>query len=198
MCVTGRRFDADRLGNGQEDSALGYSDGTQTSRPEAPTQTPPFSGLVGNLPTYPDFLQQDSNPAYSDDERDADNDGLNNVIEEHERMRKATWDAWLGGAACGLEIKPWAEQDGAYFGAFDQRSFVEPEMLRADTDGDSLLDAEDDQDHDRVPNFGNSASHAPEGSRAGRTPPCTLTTPARRTRTRPRPPARATSRSRVS
>ena len=67
-------------------------------------------------------------------------------------MSKRVWNAWL--SKCEPAIKPWEDQkEGAYYGSFNQRPFTEPRMLDADSDGDGLLDAEDDQDNDAVPNY---------------------------------------------
>jgi hypothetical protein len=54
------------------------------------------------------------------------------------------------------EVKEWANRDeGRYYGAFEVPwiKYVEPDYLDPDTDGDGMLDAEDDQDRDDVPNF---------------------------------------------
>jgi hypothetical protein len=161
---TGRQYDASRGSNGQRDSVLGYSDGTQFSRPERPTQTPPFVHPLGvydakwAYPTYPDFLEgpNRADGIWTDDERDGDNDGLNNYDETHGRMNPNLWNGILGNEKrCGVEVKPWAEPDGAYYGKFERPNlrFVVPDYLDPDTDGDGLLDGEDDQDHDDVPNF---------------------------------------------
>jgi hypothetical protein len=53
-------------------------------------------------------------------------------------------------------VKEWANRDeGRYYGAFEVPwiKYVEPDYLDPDTDGDGMLDAEDDQDRDDVPNF---------------------------------------------
>jgi len=57
-------------------------------------------------------------------------------------------------AKCDPGVTEWENnEDGSYYGAFNVRGFGEPKMLDPDTDGDELLDAEDDQDNDDVPNY---------------------------------------------
>jgi hypothetical protein len=152
--VHGRRFEADRRSNGIEDSPLGYSGGTQTSRREQAPAVPAYERSlrrpVGE-PSYPDFLSRDGDSVWSDDERDADRDGLSNIVEDH-FLTKAIWDRNL--AKCEPAVKPWEDnKEGSYYGAFGVRPFAEPTMMDGDTDGDGLLDAEDDQDNDDVPNY---------------------------------------------
>jgi hypothetical protein len=162
---TGRSFQASASAD-PTDSRLGYSDGTQTSRPAAPSQTPVFKRAipVGSGIVYPGFLEESNsyhapNGIYSDDERDADNDGLNNVIEEHAQMRRKTWEHWL--SRCKEPtINAWANLDAeggpAYWGAFSHTQapdYLETKRLDPDSDGDSLLDGEDDQDWDGARNY---------------------------------------------
>lgn len=153
---TGRTFDATRASNGVEDSPLGYSDGTQTSRREQAPTAPAFQrepGLYNDAqwpePTYSELYPSDDS-VWSDDERDGDRDGLDNITEDH-FLTKATWNGNL--AKCDDAPKAWESEDGSYFGPFGVRPFAEPKMLDADNDGDGLLDAEDDQDNDDVPNY---------------------------------------------
>ena len=47
-------------------------------------------------------------------------------------------------------MKSWPE---TYFGPFNQRPFSDVEADEPDGDGDTLLDAEDDQDNDDIPNY---------------------------------------------
>ena len=157
---TGRRFEAERTSNGVEDSPLGYSDGTQTSRREQAPATPAFTRFDGlyddskwTEPTYPEAFSEDGDlTVWSDDERDADRDGLNNITEDH-YMTLATWNGNLGKCK-EPAVKPWEDNDGgAYYGAFGVRPFAEPKIMDPDSDGDGLLDAEDDQDNDDVPNY---------------------------------------------
>jgi hypothetical protein len=160
--ATGRAFDASRLSNGVEDSPLGYSDGTQTSRREQAPAVPAFQrdaelyDARWEEPDYPNFLSRDganADDAWSDDERDADRDGLSNITEGHMEMSRSTWNAWLSKCK-DPDVKPWEDtEEGAYYGSFGVRHFSEPEMLNKDSDGDTLLDAEDDQDNDDVPNY---------------------------------------------
>jgi hypothetical protein len=153
-----RSFDLTRASNGRQDSVLGYSDGTQRSRPEEPSQTPPFVhpdiyDAKWAYPSYPSFLEGPNagDDVYSDDERDGDNDGLNNYHETHGALNEGQWNARLKG--CLPEVKPWRDPDGAYYGKFDVVAYPQTDYVDSDTDGDGLLDGEDDQDRDDVPNF---------------------------------------------
>ena len=99
------------------------------------------------------FLDTDGNGEFGDDERDADNDGLNNFDETHGNMRRSTWNKVLE-TVCDPAVKPWEDRkEGSYYGAYSQRPFAEPRVDDRDSDGDSLLDGEDDQDNDDVPNY---------------------------------------------
>jgi len=68
----------------------------------------------------------------SDDERDFDGDGLSNVTE-----------------LTGLEFTPWKGYSSA---------IVRPDFLDADSDGDGVLDGDDDQDHDDFSNIAEFAA----------------------------------------
>ena len=181
----GKRFDPAQVDTPQAaGSPLFYSDGTQKSTPGDSGGQPAFrSGEFGvtmlegptfsnrvpfQSPAYPQELDQDGDGQYSDDERDADRDGLTNHDESHGELLKATFDGRLA-QRCDPAVPDYgskaAEQDPAatptdrnsqyvYWGPynFDDIRFLEPSFVNADTDGDSLLDGEDDQDHDDVPN----------------------------------------------
>lgn len=99
-----------------------YSDGTQTSM--GPVQVTPqtaWADISGD-----GFL--------TDDEKDADNDGLTNWDEAHGRMTPAWW-----GAVWDTE-KPFTV------------AFLATDWLDPDTDGDTLPDGPDDVDHDGYAN----------------------------------------------
>jgi hypothetical protein len=109
---------------------LNYSDGKQTT---VPTPAPSPAG-----PLY--YLDMDHNGVLSDDERDADGDGLGNWDESHGRMTPAWWVAMYDGSN-GYE------KETPYLVAF-----AGPSMLDPDSDGDGVLDAADDQDFDGLTN----------------------------------------------
>ena len=71
----------------------------------------------------------------SDDERDEDADGLSNGDEANNRMHLDWWNSTYPG-------------EGAYYIEYSPTSPTDP-----DSDGDTVRDGADDQDHDDVPNF---------------------------------------------
>ena len=178
----GKRFDATQTGSPQASgSPLFYSDGTQKSAPGDSGGQPAFRSADYGVtmfqgptfqtrvpfesPAYPQALDLDGDGQYSDDERDADADGLTNVDETHYRLNRSTWDGVLT-ARCDPTVPNYGSktardaasdpefQQEVYWGpySFDDVVFLEPSFVDPDTDGDTLLDGEDDQDHDDVPN----------------------------------------------
>src|SRR5215211_2379226 len=81
----------------------------------------------------------------SDDERDEDADGLTNFDETHGRMRPGYWEA------CYSQEHP------------HPVSYAGTDFLDADSDGDSVRDGADDQDHDDVPNVMELSRNAASG-----------------------------------
>lgn len=169
---TGSEFDPNRLGRGTPGSPLGYSDGTQTSRPDITPPVPAFMspshGIPFDPPAYPGRLKARPGP-WRDDERDADRDGLNNYVEVNGPGSFGWWEKWLA-----LEsVPPWPE---SYFGTFGRRPFADVDVTDPDIDGDGLLDGEDDQDNDDVLNFVEmyepAAPWAPDGTRKNPFNPC--------------------------
>jgi hypothetical protein len=138
---TGSGYDSSREDGTDLESPLSYSDGTQYSRasedPHVPSLRPPAG--------------------WTDDERDADGDGLPNVIESVHGAGQPSW--WAG--FYGLDAhkaEPWGPKpattcDSQEFGTFEQRPFAELDMADPDVDGDGLLDGLDDQDNDGVTNI---------------------------------------------
>ena len=124
-----------------DDGGLGYSDGTQYSRP-------------GDDPGVPFELHPSS--AWSDDERDADRDGLANFIESvHGPGQPEWWAGFFGTDAHKAEpwgLKP-ATNCGQDFGSFTRRPFAALDMADRDVDGDELPDGADDQDNDGFTNI---------------------------------------------
>ena len=83
---------------------------------------------------------------WSDDERDADSDGLSNYVENTGPDMGPGQQSWWA----SLDIPPWPNP---YYGPFTRRPFADTDATDSDVDGDTLLDAEDDQDNDDVQNF---------------------------------------------
>lgn len=102
-----------------------YSDGTQNSGGSVPVTTPEQQALD---------LDGDGN--LTDDERDADGDHLSNQVEFNMQGKVGWWTAAYG------DEKP-----------YSIATFAEPDPTMADTDGDGVIDGNDDQDHDGYTNF---------------------------------------------
>jgi hypothetical protein len=107
---------------------LSYSDGTQFTGTPVPESTNPSLNIVfdGDSQYHTLYL--------SDDEKDVDGDRLGNWDETHGRLNTSWWTANFK-----LE-KPFP----SIYGGLD---YLDP-----DTDGDGVLDGNDDQDHDDYTN----------------------------------------------
>jgi hypothetical protein len=99
-----------------------YSDGTQAS-----------GGVLRTAASNP--LDLNHNGALTDDERDADGDGLSNIVEWRLRGLPSWWS------------------DVAAEPAYSLRPFTQPDATVADTDGDGVPDGADDQDNDGYSNY---------------------------------------------
>lgn len=149
----GRSFEPARANNGRRDSPLGYSDGTQASRPEATPSVPDFKLFTQLKAAYPEIYEMRNDGIWGDDERDADRDGLNNHVEVSGPGKQSWWTKYL--AKYEQDVTPWpgpGARDKNH-GVFTLRPFSDVEANDPDGDGDTLLDAEDDQDADDVLNF---------------------------------------------
>jgi hypothetical protein len=156
--VTGRSFDPARLTGADLESPLGYSDGTQYSRageePGLPQWRGPDYGLPVPPAAFPAVFDLNGDPAWRDDERDADGDGLSNWIESARGPGQASWWASFW-AREDYKIEPWPKKIpacGQAPGAFSERPFATLDLADPDVDGDRLLDGEDDQDNDDFSN----------------------------------------------
>lgn len=149
----GRGYDESLAGPGPQ-SPLSYSDGTQTSRPAEAPAVPAFRSGDYGIPfappaAYPGALELNGDGIWSDFERDVDADGLGNWVETHGPMLQSWW-------AKKLEEEGVAAWPDSQHGVFGQRPFADPSFTDPDSDGDTLLDAEDDQDADDVTNLDES------------------------------------------
>ena len=123
----GSYSDVPRFGN--HALPLNYSDGDQSTVDVRPGD-----------PEYKSHLDVDPDPEpqLTDDERDADGDGLSNHDELYKLMKVAFYPE---GEECGYEYTPQLP-----------RVFLEPDYLDWDSDGDGVWDGNDDQDTDDVSN----------------------------------------------
>jgi IPT/TIG domain-containing protein len=85
------------------------------------------------------YMDMDDDGILSDDERDADGDGLGNWDELYGRMTQGWWDAIFNGT-----IQP---KETGYINTFPAGSHVDP-----DSDGDGVKDGADDADSDGLTN----------------------------------------------
>jgi hypothetical protein len=104
---------------------LNYSDGDQTTGPAVPAPAAPG----------PQWLDVDGDGWLSDDEKDADGDGLGNWDEANGRMLPAWWN------------RTYRDLETPYPVVFAGTSYVD-----ADSDGDGILDGADDNDFDGYSN----------------------------------------------
>ena len=112
---------------GNHSPELNYSDGLQAT-------TNPGIGSS----EYKSYLDFNRNGFLTDNERDADGDGLANV----EEIRVMMWEGhYPAGEDCGYEYKPVLP-----------RVFLQVDYMNWDTDGDGVWDGNDDQDSDDVSN----------------------------------------------
>jgi len=118
---------ADRPRFGNHTLPLNYSDGDQNS-----------ANVVAGDEEYKAYLDLDLDGRLTDDERDADGDGLGNHIELRGLMRIAYYPT---GEDCGYKYEPALPLE-----------FLEPDYLDTDTDADGVWDGNDDQDNDQVSN----------------------------------------------
>ncbi|HVE67559.1 MAG TPA: hypothetical protein VNB64_03155 [Solirubrobacteraceae bacterium] len=114
-------------------SRLLYSDGDQQSFDES-----------AQIATKP-WLDREPDGRLTDDERDADNDGLRNYWEANGPGTARWWEAFF------KDEKP-------YMTPFPELDWLDP-----DTDGDSVVDGQDDQDHDDWSNIQELVGDRPDG-----------------------------------
>jgi hypothetical protein len=101
-----------------------------------------YSGRPQPL-NYSDGNPYTGGTATRDGDKDVDHDGLTNIQETHTTMRIKWWQLQYDGTNGPLET-PYPDVT---------RRFAEPSFVDPDTDGDGILDGNDDQDHDGYPNW---------------------------------------------
>lgn len=127
---------------------LSYSDGDQTSLDVRPGH-----------PEYQPYLDFKTPGVLSDDERDADGDGLRNIDESHNRGAYDQNDEPSGFAGnetfllMSLAHYEGLPEDCTFeYTPVLPRPMLQPDYLDPDSDGDGVWDGNDDQDNDRVSN----------------------------------------------
>jgi hypothetical protein len=93
--------------------------------------------------SYSDGNPYTGGTALRDGNKDVDGDGLTNFQETTGPMQIKWWQTVFDGNNAPLET-PYPNVD---------HRFVQPSFVDPDTDGDGLLDGNDDQDHDGYPNW---------------------------------------------
>jgi hypothetical protein len=117
-----------------------YSDGTQNTGGTQPVTT-----------VAQRYLDLDRDDNLTDDERDFDGDGLSNMVEFNYTGTQLWWKSidWHykphGPASTGVVsyVEP----------VYQERAFSDPDPVDPDSDGDGILDGNDDQDNDGWSNF---------------------------------------------
>jgi hypothetical protein len=108
-----------------------------------PLSTVPSGTYAFSEQSYFDFDHRAGVPQkLSDDERDADGDGLTNYDEAHGRLTPGYW------AGCYTAETPY------------QVPYAGTSLVNPDSDGDGVLDGADDQDHDDIPNIAEMSRNA--------------------------------------
>lgn len=118
---------------------LTYSDGDQDTNPNG-----------ADTPTGPTYLDMDGNGVLTDDEKDADGDGLSNWDETSGRLRIAWWATAY-------------ESEQQYVGSAGASRLAETSAVDRDSDGDGVPDGADDQDHDGWSNVDELSRSRPLG-----------------------------------
>jgi hypothetical protein len=113
-----------------------YSDGTQNTGGAQPVTT-----------LAQQYLDSDGDGNLTDDERDADNDGLSNIVEFNTTGTQRWWNK------IDWKYKPHSTATSYVEPPYTARLFNDVDATNADTDGDGLPDAADDQDNDGWSNF---------------------------------------------
>jgi hypothetical protein len=155
-------FDGDGLTETEEYAAWNLYGGR--ALPTGDGQTFPYSdgNQTSSAPNNAGGSDYDQNTKVTDEEKDADNDGLANWV-ELARGGDGNGPLWtlpnltacptvgtLQYQDCGAGTVPNGNTFNTTFAAYP--SYLQPNWLDPDTDGDSVNDLADDQDHDRITN----------------------------------------------
>jgi hypothetical protein len=124
-------FDGDGLTTSQEFALWQYAGGTFNAGGTIGAYSDGTQNTGGHLPASGSPLDLDGDGNLTDDERDADGDGLSNYVEWNYRGVQKWWEAVYSNE------KP-----------YTARIFAELSATNPDSDGDGVLDGADDQDED--------------------------------------------------
>lgn len=125
----GYDFDGDGLASGEEHAAW-----LRSGRPSELSYSDgrQLTGVAAPPPAGRAYLDLDGDGALSDEEKDVDGDGIGNWDEIRGRMSVGQWPA---------------------YSSTPPVVFLQPEFTVTDTDGDGVVDGDDDQDHDDFSNL---------------------------------------------
>ncbi len=110
---------------------LTYSDGDQDTNVDS-SDTPVNPGNA--------LLDMNANGVLTDDEKDVDGDGISNWDETSGRLKISWWAAVY-------------QSEKQYVGGNGASPLTETSVIDPDSDGDGIVDGQDDQDHDGWTNY---------------------------------------------
>jgi hypothetical protein len=99
--------------------------------------------------SYSDGTQRTGGGSISDDDKDADDDGLSNYTELSGPMLPSWWTEFYN----GKNADPFGPGVGPLERPYPSRQYLGTDFADRDSDGDSLRDGDDDEDHDGFSNL---------------------------------------------